>query len=182
MGRIRIRPGAGEETKQKLMTFKYLAFSFIVIASIAASCVSSESPKLEECRMLQDSIHVRIAALDSALNEQMNWLREGRDALSNDTLLATDSLLRERYAGLKELVNKLEFTQAELHAWRDHLIVLPSPNEVAAGIDNPFGAGAGDDGALRVLKSYSDTLFTIEQHVREAIRSTSYERTPPPQP
>jgi hypothetical protein len=76
----------------------------------------------------------------------------------------------------------LEFKQAELHAWRDHLVVLPSKEEIAQGIRNPFGEGAGDNGILKTLNAYSDTLATLESTITELIRTTTYERTSTPQP
>jgi hypothetical protein len=105
-----------------------------------------------------------------------------RDAMSTDTLLATDSMLRIQYASIKEGVNQLEYKQAELHAWRDHLIVLPSKEEIAGGIRNPFGENTGDAGILSTLNAYSDTLATLEITISELIRTTTYERTSSPQP
>ena len=96
-------------------------------------------------------------------------------AMSTDTLLATDSLRRLRYANLKETTSKIEFKQSELHAWRDHLILLPSMDEINGGIRNPFGAHTGDAGILEVLKSYSDTLTIIEQSISELLSNASYE-------
>ena len=145
-------------------------------------CVSAESPALLECRTAQDQLTQRIALYDSSLNAHLSELRLQRDAMSTDTLLAVDSMLRVQYAAIKEAVNQLEFKQAELHTWRDHLVVLPSKEEIAGGIRNPFGENAGDAGILSTLNAYSDTLATLEVTISELIRTTTYERTSSPQP
>jgi hypothetical protein len=137
-------------------------FICITLAVTIVSCVSAESPTLVECRALQENIARRISQSDSALNAQLSLLRYERDALSTDTLLATDSIMRKKYTTMKEDVSTLEFQQSELHRWRDGLILLPS-TEAA-------------------LKAYSDTLVQLEGTISEIIRTTSHERTSETQP
>jgi hypothetical protein len=156
-------------------------FGWMLMVSLVA-CVSSESPTLIECREIQTGIERRTSALDSSLTAHLQNLRLECEALSADTLLATDSLLRMRYASLKEAVNNLEYTQAALHTWRDGLIVLPSADAISRGISNPFGESAGDQGVQSTLQSYSDSLQHFEQSIGELIHTTTYERTPTPQP
>lgn len=158
----------------------HLAFFIWIVAF--TSCVSSESPTLRQCRQLQDSLHQRISTLDSSLISAIDSMRAYCTVLSTDTLLATDSLLRERYSGIKEAVSNLEFTQSELHTWRDGLIVLPDAEAIARGAENPFGVAAGDAGVHLKLQSYADTLTTIEQHIQDQLRTNNYERTTTPQP
>jgi hypothetical protein len=159
-------------------------FSCLIFTTILffIGCTSAESPALRECRTAQEQLSKRIAVSDSSLNAHLSELRMQRDAMSADTLLAVDSMLRIQYSSIKEGVNQLEYKQAELHAWRDHLIVLPSKEETAGGIRNPFGENAGDVGILSTLNAYSDTLATLEVTISELIRTTTYERTSPPQP
>jgi len=163
---------------------KHQVFSCLIFTAILffMGCSSAESPALRECRTAQDQLSKRIAVSDSSLNAHLSELRMQRDAMSTDTLLATDSMLRIQYASIKEGVNQLEYKQAELHAWRDHLIVLPSKEEIAGGIRNPFGENTGDAGILSTLNAYSDTLATLEITISELIRTTTYERTSSPQP
>lgn len=150
-----------------------LLFAIWIVA--ITSCVSAESPTLRQCRQLQDSLQIRISALDSELISAMDTLRAQCNTLSTDTLLATDSMLRERYSGMKDAVSKLEFTQSEFHIWRDGLIELPDANAIAMGAENPFGTSAGDSGVLRTLQFYNDTLTTIEQHIQDVLRTNNYE-------
>ena len=126
--------------------------------------------------MLERTTHA-----DSLLRSHLNLLRQQSLALSTDTLLATDSLLRTHYATLKEFTGQVENKQAELRTWREHLILLPPINDIAQGVTNPFGEQAGDDGALVKLNAYSDTLTTIETSISTLIRTTTYERTSTPQ-
>jgi hypothetical protein len=163
----------------KLSTFKL--FGALFIASLIG-CVSAESPTLSECRRIQDDIQSRIAEADTLLNRHAAELRLERDALSVDTLLAIDSTLRVRYSSIKQAVGEIEYTQSELHSWHDKLIVLPPSQEVARGIQNPFGESAGDEGILQILNQYNDSLNNYELRISELIRNTSYERTPTPQP
>ena len=159
-------------------------FSCLIFTTILffIGCTSAESPALRECRTAQEQLSKRIALSDSSLTAQISQLRLQSEAMSTDTLLAVDSMLRVQYAAIKEAVNQLEYKQSELHAWRDHLIVLPSKEEIAVGIRNPFGADAGDAGILNTLNAYSDTLATLEVTISELIRTTTYERTSSPQP
>jgi hypothetical protein len=155
---------------------------FLLLFVFLTACDSAESPTLRECRLLQENILTRTAQSDSLLNEQLTQLRDAVNTMSSDTLLATDSLLRNQYSSLKESANNLEFKRAELHAWRDHLIMLPPTGEIAVGITNPFGESAGDKGILEVLTRYNDTLTILETSISELIRITPYERTSTPQP
>ncbi len=151
----------------------YRAFTILFI--LLTACESAESPTLKECRAVQENVLKRTSSVDSALNSQLIALREMSAAMSNDTLLATDSLRRMRYANLKTTASQLEFKQSELHVWRDHLILLPSLDEINGGIRNPFGAQTGDAGILQVLKSYSDTLTIIEQSISELQSNATHE-------
>lgn len=147
-----------------------------------SACVSSESPKLKESRVLQDDTHKRTAVADSLLNENIAQLRLERDRISTDTLLASDSLLRMHYASVKEHVDQLEQTQLQLHNWRDNLIALPPQEEIARGVANPFGANAGDTETFAILNTYSDSLTIIENLILTLIQAKTYERTSTPQP
>jgi hypothetical protein len=162
--------------KQALSVFVLTVTVFLM------GCASAESPALLECRTAQDQLTQRINLSDSSLNAHLSELRLQRDAMSTDTLLAVDSMMRIQYAAIKEAVNQLEYKQSELHTWRDHLVVLPSKEEIARGIRNPFGENAGDAGVLSTLNAYSDTLATLEVTISELIRTTTYERTSSPQP
>lgn len=153
----------------------------LLILSITA-CDSAESPSLRESRSIQDNLMRRIAQVDSMLNTQLTTLREQSIALSNDTLLTSDSLLRVHYSNLKESANQLEYKQTELRNWRDQLTLLPSKEEIARGIANPFGEQAGDKGILQALNASSDTLIILESSISELIRTTTYERTTTPKP
>ena len=160
-----------------------LKFHFIFLLTLClGACVSSESPTLVKCREIQSTIESRTSTLDSALTARIQTLRMECDVLSADTLLATDSILRVHYASLKEAVSNLEYTQSTLHTWRDGLIVLPAADEISRGISNPFGESIGDQGVLSMLQSYSDSLQHFEQSIGELIHTTTYERTPAPQP
>ena len=151
----------------------YRAFTILFI--LFTACESAESPTLKECRAVQENVLKRTSSIDSALNSQLIALREMSAAMSNDTLLATDSLRRMRYANLNTTASQLEFKQTELHVWRDHLILLPSLDEINGGIRNHFGAQTGDAGILQVLKSYSDTLTIIEQSISELQSNATHE-------
>lgn len=156
--------------------------NFLFLLLLMAACDSAESPTLKECRQVQDNLIHRTTVIDSTLQNQMALLQEQSMVLSADTLLATDSLLRMRYSILKESASQLEMKQAALHRWRDQLILLPSREEIARGVQNPFGENEGDAGILRTLTAYSDTLSALESGISELIRNTTYERTSSPQP
>jgi hypothetical protein len=149
--------------------------TFILLMILLAACESAESPTLKECRAVQENVLMRTSGIDSILNAQLNTFREMSAVMSTDTLLATDSLRRLSYAKLKEAASQIEFKQSELHAWRDHLILLPSMDEINSGIRNPFGAHTGDAGILEVLNSYSDTLTIIEQSITELLSNANHE-------
>jgi hypothetical protein len=146
-----------------------------VLLIIMASCASAESPALLECRQVQENIVLRTSLLDSSLNSHVSALREQCNAMSVDTLLATDSLRRKHYSNLKESVALIEEKQTEMHRWKSGLILLPTREEIASGIRNPFGKAAGDAGILQALNTYSDTLTILEKSITELINSHHYE-------
>jgi hypothetical protein len=148
---------------------------YIILLFLITACESAESPKLKECRAVQENVIKRTSVADSALQNHLTTLREKSIMMSTDTLLATDSLRRKQYSKLKESASRIEYKLSELHVWRDHLILLPSKEEISAGIRNPFGAHTGDAGILQVLNSYSDTLSIIESSISELIITTSHE-------
>jgi hypothetical protein len=148
---------------------------FIILLILITACESAESPKLNECRLVQDDVLQRISMADSALQNHLMLLREKAVVMSTDTLLATDSLRRLHYSKLKESASMIEYKLSELHVWHDHLILLPSKEEISGGIRNPFGVHTGDDGILQVLNSYSDTLSIIESSISQLITATSHE-------
>jgi len=154
----------------------------LIISLLIMGCDSAESPTLKECRVVQENLIRRTSSLDSSLQEHVVSLQGQSIALSTDTMLAIDSLLRLRYSYLKESVIRIEMKQAELHRWRDQLILLPSREEIARGARNPFGDTAGDAGILQALTAYGDTLTILESGISDLIRNTTYERTSPPQP
>lgn len=156
---------------------KYTYFFLLLLAS----CASSESPTLMECRQTQENILWKTSQLDSSLTSHVIAKREQCNAMSIDTLLATDSLLRTRYSNLKESVALLEAKQSELHRWKSALILLPSREEVATGVRNPFGKASGDAGILQSLNAYRDTLNIIEKSITELIQTNNHEWTPTPQ-
>jgi hypothetical protein len=142
---------------------------------LLTACESAESPTLKECRVVQENVLQRTSKADSTLQNHLTLLREKAVVMSTDTLLATDSLRRIHYSTLKESASMIEYKLSELHVWRDHLILLPSKEEISGGIRNPFGVHTGDAGILQVLNSYSDTLSIIESSISQLITTTSHE-------
>jgi len=148
---------------------------YIILLILMTACESAESPTLKECRVVQENVLQRTSMADSTLQNHLTLLREKAVVMSTDTLLATDSLRRVHYSKLKESASMIEFKLSELHVWRDHLILLPSKEEISGGIRNPFGVHTGDAGILQVLNSYSDTLSIIESSISQLITTTSHE-------
>ena len=148
---------------------------YIILMILLTACESAESPTLKECRVVQENVLQRTSLADSTLQNHLTLLREKAVVMSTDTLLATDSLRRIHYSMLKESASMIEYKLSELHVWRDHLILLPSKEEISGGIRNPFGVHTGDDGILQVLNSYSDTLSIIESSISQLITATSHE-------
>ena len=148
---------------------------YIILMILLTACESAESPTLKECRVVQENVLQRTSTADSTLQNHLTLLREKAVVMSTDTLLAIDSLRRIHYSMLKESASMIEYKLSELHVWRDHLILLPSKEEISGGIRNPFGVHTGDAGILQVLNSYSDTLSIIESSISQLITTTSHE-------
>ena len=148
---------------------------YITLMILLTACESAESPTLKECRVVQENVLQRTSTADSTVQNHLTLLREKAVVMSTDTLLATDSLRRIYYSMLKESASMIEYKLSELHVWRDHLILLPSKEEINGGIRNPFGVHTGDAGILQVLHSYSDTLSIIESSISQLITTTSHE-------
>lgn len=137
-------------------------FSIMSTAALI-SCVSSESKKLTEARMLQTSILAEAHELDSTLLSETQQLITTRDLMSTDSLLATDSLFMARYVAIKSKCNEMEGLQAEVAAWQNSLTQLPSQEELKKGVKNPFGQQTTDQEVFEKISLYRVKLEEFNQ-------------------
>ena len=137
-------------------------FSIMSTAALI-SCVSSESKKITEARMLQTSILAEAHELDSTLLSETQQLITTRDLMSTDSLLATDSLFMARYVAIKSKCNEMEGLQAEVAAWQNSLTQLPSQEELKKGVKNPFGQQTTDQEVFEKISLYRVKLEEFNQ-------------------
>lgn len=130
----------------------------VITASLAIGCVSSESETLRKTREIQSSVVKDAGAFDSLLLADIQAMNLKREEMSQDTLMATDSLKQVAYRNHKIKIIELEGLQAEVNAWRNSLVLLPSKEEMAKGAKNPFGQSLSDLEVQSKIKAYQDKL------------------------
>lgn len=152
---------------------KKVIYLFAIVSSLMmAGCVSSESKKLIEARMLQDAILTEAHELDSTLLAETQQLSATRDMMSGDSLLTTDSLFLARYISIKAKINEMESLQAEVVAWQNSLIKLPGQEELKKGVKNPFGQKASDQEVYDKIALYRVKLEEFTKR-SNTIRATN---------
>jgi hypothetical protein len=130
----------------------------LTIAATFAACVSSESEKLNNARVMQDKTATDAIALDSIIKSALQDLSSMRDTMSNDSTLAADSIRMVNFVALKNKVAELEQLSAEFSVWRNSIKLLPSKDELAKGSKNPFGNQSNDAEVQKQIADYAKQL------------------------
>ena len=147
---------------------KVLYLFCMTSVAVMSSCVSSESKKLSEARTLQATILTEAHVLDSTLVAETQQLEATRELMSADSLLITDSLFQARYASIKTKLYALQGIQAEVSAWHNSIVKLPSKEELKKGIKNPFGPKSGDQEVYDRIALYRVKLNEFTERANEA--------------
>lgn len=145
-------------------------FALVMVAAIFSACAGAESEQLKQARTIQEAMMKSKNTLDSLLTLKLNEYSVEVTTLSQDPLLATDSLKIANYDMIKSSYSDLEMLSAELRAWAGDMKMLPSAEEIANGAENPFGGDMKDEDILKEIKesqtSFEDLKSRIETEIQ----------------
>jgi len=139
---------------------KFLFATWLTCSLVA--CSTADSPILKQARTMQESILKDANVLDSTVGVQITALEATLTDMTLDTTLNTDEAKKQSYVVLKEKYNELLDTKTRLDNWRSNITLLPTPEEIAKGAENPFGKGAKDEDVLTKFKSAAADLAKLK--------------------
>ena len=148
--------------------FRFLFSSFFL--AFVASCTTSDSTVLKEARSMQQSMMQECQGLDSLVSSKITSIEGTLTEMTEDTTLNADTAKMATYISLKEKYNALLDAKTRIDNWRVDMKLLPTPEEIAKGAENPFGKEASDEDVLRTMKSSNASLLTLKSELDELIK------------
>jgi hypothetical protein len=145
-------------------------FTTAILVVSLASCSTGDSPVLKQARSMQESMMRNCQSLDSTVSIQITELEAKLIDMSNDTTLNKDSIKLGSYATLKEKYNKLLDYKTKIDNWRLGVKLIPTPEEIAKGAENPFGKDAKDEDVLTQIKSANADYITMQADIASMMK------------
>jgi hypothetical protein len=137
-------------------------FIFALAISGLVACSTSDSPVLKQARTMQESLMKECNLLDSSVTSKVTVLEGTLIDMSKDTTLNSDTALKAKYVILKEQYNGLLDAKTRIDNWRINMKLLPTPEEIAKGAENPFGKDASDEDVLNAMRSANADFLTLK--------------------
>jgi TolA-binding protein len=145
-------------------------FAFFLSAALLVACASAESEVLKQARTIQDGIMKQKDNLDSTLNATITELNGKITTMSNDSLAMQDSTNITLFGEMQMKVSRLTELKSKLNDWASGTKLLPSVEDLAKGVENPFGENANDQDILKGIQesqsSFSDLKSQIESEMQ----------------
>lgn len=145
-------------------------FIFAVFFAGMVACSTSDSPVLKQARTMQESLMKDCQGLDSIISSKITVLEGTLIDMSQDTTLNADTLKMTSYKELKEQYNGLLDAKTRIDNWKIEMKLLPTPEEIAKGAENPFGKDASDEDVLNAMKSSNASFLTLKSEVDKMIK------------
>jgi hypothetical protein len=145
-------------------------FIFAVLFAGMVACSTSDSPVLKQARTMQESLMKDCQGLDSIISSKITVLEGALTDMSQDTTLNADTLKMASYKELKEQYNGLLDAKTRIDNWKIEMKLLPTPEEIAKGAENPFGKEASDEDVLNAMKSSNASFLTLKSEVDKMIK------------
>lgn len=142
---------------------------FFAIASIVA-CSGGESAQLTQARTIQETIAKSKSNLDSTIDVRLAELGDKLTLLSADSTLATDSTKMAEYVEMKTKYSEIETMKSKLSDWMSSAKMLPSLEDLAKGIENPFGKDAKDEDILKSIQGSQEQFNELKSEIETAIQ------------
>lgn len=134
------------------------------------ACAGAESEQLKEARTIQEAMMKQKHNLDSTLNLKMDELGARLGVISSDTTLATDSTKIAEYVEVKTQYSNLENLKSKMSDWALNIKTLPSLEDLANGVENPFGKDAKDQDILAGVKANQSAFEELKSEIETAIQ------------
>jgi len=147
--------------------------TFITTAMLAiglASCSTGDSPLLQQARSMQESMMRNCQSLDSTVSIKITELEAKLIEMSQDTTLNGDSIKLGSYVTIKEKYNSLLDYKTKIDNWRLGVKLIPTPEEIANGTENPFGKDAKDEDVLTQIKSANADYLTMQSDITSMMK------------
>jgi hypothetical protein len=147
--------------------------TFITTAMLAiglASCSTGDSPLLQQARSMQESMMRNCQSLDSTVSIKITELEAKLIEMSQDTSLNGDSIKLGSYVAIKEKYNSLLDYKTKIDNWRLGVKLIPTPEEIANGAENPFGKDAKDEDVLTQIKSANADYLTMQADIASMMK------------
>jgi hypothetical protein len=147
--------------------------TFITTAMLAiglASCSTGDSPLLQQARSMQESMMRNCQSLDSTVSIKITELEAKLIEMSQDTSLNGDSIKLGSYVTIKEKYNSLLDYKTKIDNWRLGVKLIPTPEEIANGAENPFGKDAKDEDVLTQIKSANADYLTMQADIASMMK------------
>ncbi|MFZ4783943.1 MAG: hypothetical protein ACOYLH_00605 [Flavobacteriales bacterium] len=145
-------------------------FSFFFSAALLIACAGEESEQLKQARTIQEGMMKQKQMLDSSINLKMEELGAQVTTMSQDTTLSTDSTKIAQYVEIKTQLSKVEEMKSKLSDWQNNLKLLPSLEDLAKGVESPFGKDAKDQDILKAIQDNQASFQEIKSEVETAIQ------------
>jgi hypothetical protein len=135
-----------------------------------ASCSTGDSPLLQQARSMQESMMRNCQSLDSTVSIKITELEAKLIEMSQDTSLNGDSIKLGSYVTIKEKYNSLLDYKTKIDNWRLGVKLIPTPEEIANGAENPFGKDAKDEDVLTQIKSANADYLTMQADIASMMK------------
>jgi hypothetical protein len=145
-------------------------FAFFFSAAMLVACASAESEVLKQARTIQDGIMKQKNNLDSTVDMTIKELNGKITVMSGDSLAMQDSTNIALFSEMQTKVSRLSELKSKLNDWASSTKMLPTVEDLAKGVDNPFGEEANDQDILKGIQdsqsSFSDLKSEIESEMQ----------------
>jgi hypothetical protein len=145
-------------------------FLFAIVTAALAACSTGDSPILKQARTMQEGMMKNCQTLDSTIGIQISELEANLIEMSQDTTLNSDTAKKNSYIVIKEKYNRLLDYKTKIDNFRSSVKLLPTPEQIAQGADNPFGQDAKDEDVLTSIRSAGATFSTLQADIQSEIK------------
>ncbi len=150
---------------KKLSLWMVLAVMMVIVA-----CGSSESEMMKEARNIQAGLLKQKSNLDSTLTVEAGNVEKMIAIMSQDSMVAADSLKLQEYTSLMSKKTLIEEAKSKLADWQSNSKLLPTEEQEKNGVENPFGAEAKDLDILKAIKDAQSAFNDLRSQIESEIQ------------
>ncbi|MCC6599508.1 MAG: hypothetical protein IT223_02420 [Crocinitomicaceae bacterium] len=145
-------------------------FSALFSIALLVACSSAESELLKQARTIQNGLIKSQTQLDSTINVTINAYNKKIETLSADSTLMKDSVGIASFEATQQKIAELGQYRSQLADWVEKMTKLPSVEELAKGVENPFGKDANDQTILKSIQTSQDEFNKLKSEIETALQ------------